>query len=278
MSALRISGSGSGFWPTPNARVSQDGEGLETWEVRRQRELAKGRNGNGMGTPLSIAALRSSWPTPSATDAEKRRDSARQLQRHTPGLEALATLWPTPRAEDAESAGNHPGAQDSLTVPVRLWPTPTSMDANASGGSSSYPTNTKSHSGTTLTDASVRQGFWQTPATDSFRSRGGERKDEMGLDQQARMWATPRAAEAEHSGRVVTGDWQTGLTEQATGHQHPTTCSHGAECRRVLNPLFVETLMGWPTGWTDCDSQVTGLCRWLRQWRTYIFERGYWRD
>jgi hypothetical protein len=34
-------------------------------------------------------------------------------------------------------------------------------------------------------------GQWQTPATDSFRSRGGERVDEMGLDQQARYWPTP---------------------------------------------------------------------------------------
>ena len=34
--------------------------------------------------------------------------------------------------------------------------------------------------------------YWQTPATDSFRSRGGDRKDEMGLDQQARShWPTP---------------------------------------------------------------------------------------
>jgi len=33
---------------------------------------------------------------------------------------------------------------------------------------------------------------WQTPATDSFRSRGGDRKDEMGLDQQARsMFPSP---------------------------------------------------------------------------------------
>lgn len=35
--------------------------------------------------------------------------------------------------------------------------------------------------------------WWQTPATDSFRSRGGDRKDEMGLDQQARFFPTPAA-------------------------------------------------------------------------------------
>lgn len=32
---------------------------------------------------------------------------------------------------------------------------------------------------------------WQTPASDSFRSRGGDRKDEMGMDQEARHWKTP---------------------------------------------------------------------------------------
>lgn len=38
----------------------------------------------------------------------------------------------------------------------------------------------------------AKQAFgWQTPATDSFRSRGGDRVDEQGLDQQARNWGTP---------------------------------------------------------------------------------------
>jgi DNA (cytosine-5)-methyltransferase 1 len=34
---------------------------------------------------------------------------------------------------------------------------------------------------------------WQAPATDSFRSRGGDRKDEPGLDRQARQWVSPSA-------------------------------------------------------------------------------------
>lgn len=38
-------------------------------------------------------------------------------------------------------------------------------------------------------------GQWQTPGTDSFRSRGGDRKDEMGLDQQARRWGVPWASD-----------------------------------------------------------------------------------
>ena len=43
-------------WPTPNAQNFNDGESIETWEARRQQNLAKGINGNGQGTPLAIAA------------------------------------------------------------------------------------------------------------------------------------------------------------------------------------------------------------------------------
>jgi hypothetical protein len=38
--------------------------------------------------------------------------------------------------------------------------------------------------------------MWQTPAVDSFRSRSGARIDEMGLDQQARRWPTPKQSDA----------------------------------------------------------------------------------
>lgn len=41
--------------PTPNAAVSNDGEGPDTWAARRQRVLASRVNGNGMGMPLTIA-------------------------------------------------------------------------------------------------------------------------------------------------------------------------------------------------------------------------------
>lgn len=41
--------------PTPAAGNPNDGESLGSWEARRQRNLAKKVNGNGQGTPLSIA-------------------------------------------------------------------------------------------------------------------------------------------------------------------------------------------------------------------------------
>lgn len=44
----------------------------------------------------------------------------------------------------------------------------------------------------------------------------------------------------------------------------------GRSARLSLNPLFVEWLMGWPPGWTDCGLPVTGFARWLQRQRTEL--------
>lgn len=41
--------------PTPAAMNPNDGESFGTWEARRLRVKATGKNGNGFGTPLAIA-------------------------------------------------------------------------------------------------------------------------------------------------------------------------------------------------------------------------------
>jgi hypothetical protein len=76
----------SGMWPTPDASVSNIGEDLENWQERRDRELAKGRNGNGFGTPLAVAVRL--WPTPKASPSGP--DYARS-NRETSGGDDLAT-------------------------------------------------------------------------------------------------------------------------------------------------------------------------------------------
>lgn len=43
--------------PTPSACVANDGEGTATWLARRERVKLTAANGNGMGMPLTIAAL-----------------------------------------------------------------------------------------------------------------------------------------------------------------------------------------------------------------------------
>jgi len=65
------------------------------------------------------------------------------------------------------------------------WPSPRSSDGGKGGP------NQRGSKGDLMLPSAASQ--WQTPATDSFRSRGGDRKDEKGLDQQARLWTTPQA-------------------------------------------------------------------------------------
>ena len=140
------------------------------------------------------------------------------------------------------------------------WPTP-----NTPSGGGNLMATPKHTGGIDLEGAAE---LWQTPAVDSFRSRGGDRKDEMGLDQQARIaWVTPASR-----------DWkgansETHVTETVGGRRHMDQLSNQVEhsfrpaqqtemhgetssqpaptSRRRLNPLFVEWLMGLPDGWTS---------------------------
>lgn len=37
-----------------------------------------------------------------------------------------------------------------------------------------------------------------------------------------------------------------------------------------LSPYFLEVMLGWPLGWTDPGSSVTGFARWLQRSRTAL--------
>ena len=106
--------------------------------------------------------------------------------------------------------------------------------------------------------------FWQTPrATDG--DKGGPNQTLKGvpsLVNQARsMWPTATAHDAKDTGAPTEFDRKSpGLLATAlSGLSAPTTPAGPISLPkgRTLNPRFVEWLMGWPIGWTDCDSQVT---------------------
>ena len=130
---------------------------------------------------------------------------------------------------------------------------------------------------------------WQAPATDSFRSRGGDRKDEMGLDQQARTWPSPTARCHKGGGQAVTRadgksrldmlDWAAEAWTSPTAigafahvdlllPDRPTPSGmKPSETRRSLNPLFVEWLMGWPEGLSGFERSATAFAHWLLRMR-----------
>lgn len=103
------------LWPTPNASVANYGEGLETWEARREREKAKHRNGNGFGMPLTIAVQY--WPTPTVSRTGNYTQDGRTGHRRL-SLQGKANLWPTPTVDDAHNVTRKSGGISSLTREV----------------------------------------------------------------------------------------------------------------------------------------------------------------
>ena len=164
-----------------------------------------------------------------------------------------------------------------------LWPTATAGDHKASGAAG-YSTASGRHAGVTLTDAAVR--LWPTPSAanpnaqeslETWQARREELKAKgtngngcgTPLGVAVRLWPTPTArdndkqkdAPGREGGPSLSGMIRTWPTPNARdykgpggGHQAkggnclPTEAgAHG----RSLNPAWVESLMGFPPGWTD---------------------------
>ena len=162
------------------------------------------------------------WVIALRRDSLQRRKSARLT-----GASACSR-WPTVTAEGTRMSTRRPGTGGRiLAEEARNWKTPHGLTNNGDGGGGEF------HKQVT---------HWQTPATDSFRSRGGDRKNEMGLDQQARSFP----------------------------QDLPTSTPGGpfSQSTRKLNPLFVESLMGLPLGWTDSKPLASTV---FGRWETVSF-------
>jgi hypothetical protein len=169
----------------------------------------------------------SSWPTPTASnpnDAESPES-----------FEARRQIL-------AERHGNN-GAGTPLAIAAKQWPTPTAADSRASGGM--YAT-TGSHAfGVTLTDATVRLQMWPTPtAAEGVKIGSAANYGQIGLSNHPAIVGLPQRPPGQKSRRS---------RQAPTAPTGATTSRSG----RILNPLFVEALMGWPIGWTDCGCAET---------------------
>jgi hypothetical protein len=163
-------------------------------------------------------------------------------------------MWPTARAEDAESSGmrHSRGVADTLTAVTRQWMTPNVPNGGRSAAHAEMIGRTAMHNG---------------------------KKVQIGLEHQVSQWPTPAARD--HKGANSSEH----VTTNGTGRRHldqlPNFVEHcfsppapptpagppSSPPRRVLNPLFVEWLMGWPIGWTDSEPAATELSLWLQLMR-----------
>ncbi|GHH32241.1 hypothetical protein GCM10017774_12850 [Lentzea cavernae] len=110
--------------PTPTAINPNDAEDPDHWLARRETHRARGTNGNGMGTPLSIAVRL--LPTPTASDANAsthlKQDGGPSLTDQCRLLEQPPPpLLPTPRATDGtKGCPAQRGSKGDLMLPSAI--------------------------------------------------------------------------------------------------------------------------------------------------------------
>lgn len=218
------------------------------------------------------------WAT--ATSHERSHDP-RQVD-HGIQLANQVDNWPTVRSHEVGEYQNQTDGttQPTLTGAAQNWGTPNAHDGRRPGSDATSQEQIQAmrdKTGAGVKNLNEEASHWQTPATDSFRSRGGDRKDEMGLDQQARFFPTPAALDyrspnkrsyQERSG-TTKGEQLQNFVEHSlpdpqtqdgapSSARDPTSPQHSASKKprlltRRLNPRFVELLIGLPPGWTEVD-------------------------
>jgi len=178
---------------------------------------------------------------PTPNTGNGERGSITSDGRRGKGLETEAKVWPTPRAYSFKES--HLPGLTSLDAAAKNWPTATSQDSKASDASG-YSTESGRHSGTTLTDAATRN--WMTPAARDSKGAKAGPKD------------------------VAVDPWH-GLQDQT---------ETGPKSKKILNPRFVDWLMGFPIAWTACDvSEMQSFLSWQRKHLLLLREGpGYEKD
>ena len=98
-------------------------------------------------------------------------------------------------------------------------------------------------------------GLWPTPtARDGKSGKGKQPRQCSELNSTVeRMWPTPRAQDAKHGAAT---EWELNTDHAGTRDSLRVQVEHRkteVEAGGSLNPAWVEWLMGYPSGWTDCE-------------------------
>jgi len=159
------------------------------------------------------------------------------------GLDEFSEIWPRWGLMRA-------GECSEQSMPAHLtsetesgsWPTPRSTDGDRGGRGDLIQAvrgNPNSH-----------YRLWPTPTVfGNYNRKGVSANSGDGLATALKMWPTPTVQDSKNNG--------------APSQMERNTKPLNAEVGGALNPPWVEWLMGWPIGWTDCAASATDK---FRQW------------
>jgi hypothetical protein len=251
--ARRMNGSGSTSWPSARAEDSQS------------------CGNHPRGESDSLTGMVRSWSTPVAGDStrgapQKAETLAARYKKSGGGMRTLTNdlgIWHTPTVSTGD------WTKDNGKGPKR----PTLI-----GQAKHYPTPTASAYGTSQNGINKTRPSASTPSLETMASSG--------LLPQV-SYPTPAARDGKGANS------EAHVRENGTGRKHldqlpnfvahtmsdpsrpdQTSSTNGGESlskTRVLNPRFVEWLMSWPLGWTDCAAPVTEWTRYRQLWRSFLF-------
>lgn len=150
-----------------------------------------------------------------------------------------ASRLPTPELRTAEIACSSLG----------VVPTPSASCAGYSVGGQAGRAGPRRPSLETM----AREGLWPTPRAADARTPGvSTRRQGSGtLTEAVRLWPTPMASDSKRIGDQRPED-------PRHGQRGLPAAVHRAGGTGKLNPQWVEWLMGFPPGWTDCALSGTG--------------------
>ena len=254
------SGPGSAFlktWlDTFNLVLNRYGETCQIWVTRLRRDSLRRQK----LAPHINDSGSSSWPTPTRAD-DGHKVTVNSLQA---GLIGATSNWATPTV-GMVLGGQNPttGGQEGLGYQTRQWPTPDVPN----GGRTMAPEDIANKGATAKGKRQVGlenvARLWPTPRTSDTNGPGMHGTGGMDLRTTASYWATPTVRDHKDGANPSEKE----PTNSLLGLQAPRTPMPGPQSSnriRGLNPRFVEWLMGFPIGWTDLQPLETQS---FQQWQ-----------
>lgn len=239
------------MWATAQAHDAAPGEASRDGRFGTEHG---GRNLNDQ----AANAVGGEWQSPTVGDATGGRASKGAARPDDGGLakQLKGALWPTTTTEDAEQSGPREGVADTLTSATRAaWSTPLSgslpgaLRGNSAQGGIDLLTEAREAVAWPTPRASESEQRTYTVGPSHGNGHGKILQGEVNAALDSAQWATPASqmekgigplgsASQERRERLSFLDGQAVAAMERSG---------------LLNPRWVEGLMGYPPGWTDIE-------------------------